>query len=340
MTNDMTIIADRVVVPTPPALPGYTWRPARRADAPAIYQLRLAADQADDGGGAGTLQDAELLFEDAWINTETDSLIALTPEGQVAVMIGVFVNPEPEEEARAFLGDTLHPAHRGRGLEAFVLAWAEARGRQRLRAIPGDRPRVLRNGSADHLVQRIALLESRGFRPIRYFYRMRRDFSQPIPDSPLPEGLTLRTYSPDLSDALREAFNESFRDHWGFEPVTPEDWQLFVVGRDIFRPDLTFVVLDGDEIAGYSINRVDPDENARRGIDEGWVGQLGVRRAWRKRGLASALLCESMRAFKAEGLDHATLGVDAENLTGALAIYERLGFAPVKRFIAFAKPAD
>ena len=327
-------------LPSLPALPGYTWRPARRADAPAIFQMRLAADKADNGNGAGTLRETESLFEDAWINTEADTLLAATPEGQVAALIAVFVNPEPEEEARAFISDEVHPEQRGRGLEAFLLAWGEARGRQRLRDAPARFPRVLRSGSPDHLPQRIALLEGHGFTPIRYFYRMRRDLAQPIPDQPLPEGLTLRAFSPELSDGLRDAFNESFRDHWSFEPVTEADWRIFFVERETFRPDLTFVVMEGGEIAGYSLNRVDPDENARQAIREGCVGQLGTRRRWRKRGIASALLCESMRAFRAEGLDFATLGVDAENLTGALALYQRVGFVPVKRFIAFAKAVE
>jgi mycothiol synthase len=327
-------------LPTPPALPGYTWRPARREDAPAIHRLRIAADKVDQSGGAGTLQDAGRLFEDSWVNTETDTLLAMTPEGEVAALTVVFLNPQPEEEARAFIWDEVHPEQRGRGLEAFMLEWGEARGRQRLQAVPDGLARVLRSGSLDHLSHRTALLESHGFRPIRYFFRMRRDLSQPIPDAPLPDGLTLRTFSPELSAALHAAFNESFADHWSFEPVTEEDWRIFFMERETFRPDLTFIVMDGGEIAGYSINRIDPEENARQGIEEGWVGQLGTRRAWRKRGIATALLCASMRAFKAEGLGYATLGVDAENLTGALAIYERVGFAPVKRFVAFAKAVE
>lgn len=324
-------------LPTPPALPEYTWRPARREDAPAIHQMRIVADKADHGGGAGTLQDVEQLFEDEWVNPEIDTLLAMTPEGQVAALTIVFLNPHPEEEARAFIWDEVHPAQRGRGLEAFALEWGEARGRQRLQAVPADLPRVLRSGSPDHLPHRIALLEGHGFAPIRYFFRMRRDLSQPIPDGHLPDGLTLCTFSPELSDALHDAFNESFSDHWSFEPVTAEDWRIFFMERETFRPDLTFIVMDGGEVAGYSLNRVDPEENARQGINEGWIGQLGTRRAWRKRGIATALLCQSMRAFKTGGLDYAALGVDAENPTGALAIYERVGFAPVKRFIAFAK---
>ena len=93
----------------------------------------------------------------------------------------------------------------------------------------------------------------------------------------------------------------------------------------------------GEQIAGYSLNVVSPEENERYGINEGWVDQLGVCRPWRRRGVATALLCISMRAFKSAGIDYVSLGVDTENLTGALRIYERVGFVSVKRFITFAK---
>jgi len=90
-------------------------------------------------------------------------------------------------------------------------------------------------------------------------------------------------------------------------------------------------------VAGVSFNTVNVEENARNGINEGWIKELAVRRPWRKRGIASALMCISMRAFEAEGLDFARLGVDTENPSGALGLYERLGFKPFKRFIAFEK---
>jgi mycothiol synthase len=140
-----------------------------------------------------------------------------------------------------------------------------------------------------------------------------------------------------LNAAVHAAFNEAFRDHWSFEPITVEDWQQFIVGRTSFRPDLTYVVMDGDEVAGFSINGISPEENTRRGRREGWVEELAVRRPWRKRGVATALLCASMHAFKAEGLQHAMLGVDTQNLSGALRVYEGVGFKPIKRYIQYEK---
>jgi ribosomal protein S18 acetylase RimI-like enzyme len=157
----------------------------------------------------------------------------------------------------------------------------------------------------------------------------------------LPAGLRLTTYAeaPELDARVMDAFNDSFRDHWSFEPITAHDWQQFMIGRSVFRPDLTYLVLDGDEVAAFSLNRVDPEETARQGYSAGWIGTLGTRRGWRKRGLASTLLVEGMRAFKAEGLEFAALGVDAHNPTGALGLYESLGFVSYKTTVAYEKEA-
>ena len=231
----------------------------------------------------------------------------------------------------------MRPALRGRGLEDAALDWLEARAAELAQRAPAGLERLLRCGMPDTVTHKINLVQARGYAPIRHFYRMRRDLRQPIPDLRLPDGLTLRTFAPELSPALHAAHNEAFSDHWGFEAETPEDWELFYVTAENFRPDLTLLALDGGQIAAYSINRVYAEDNARTGDKAAQIGQLGTRRAWRKRGLASALLCESMRRFREAGFETVTLGVDSENLTGALAIYERLGFTVDKRFITFGK---
>ena len=324
----------------PYELQDYTWRPYRRQDVPALYHLMLAVDRAENRNLLLTLRDMETQFDDPWSNAETDSLVAFAADGQIAVWARVFANPEPQDECRAFLWCEVHPDHPGNGLADFAFSWMEARGRAKLNEMPPHLPRVLRSSAQDDVRERVTLLERHAFRPVRYFYRMRRDLSQPIPDEHAPEGITLRTFSPELGARARQSLNEAFADHWSFEPVSEEDWQMFFMGRSDFRPDLTFIAMEGEQVAGVCLNVVNRETNERQGTNEGWIQDLGVRRAWRKRGLASALLCASMRAFKADGLDCAMLGVDTENLTGALRLYQRLGFSPVRRFINFEKPAS
>ncbi len=318
----------------------YTWRPCRREDVPALYQMLLAVDQAENRDMLLTLQDMATQFDDPWSNAETDSMAAFTADGQIAAWARVFLNPQPLDECRAFLWGEVHPAHRGNGLADFIFDWMEARGRARLNEMPPHLPRVVRSSVQAGLQERITLLEGRAFRPVRFFYRMRRDLGQPIPDECAPGGITLRAFSPELGAGARQALNESFADHWSFESVSEEDWQMFFMSRSDFRADLSFIAMDGDKVAGICLNVVNRETNERQGTRVGWIQDLGVRRAWRKRGVASALLCASMRAFQADGLDTAMLGVDTENLTGALKLYERLGFCPVKRLISFEKPAS
>lgn len=324
-------------LPALPAISEFEFRTLRHDDVPALYEMLLAVEQAEDRELVQTLEDFQREFDDPWSNIEVDSVAAFTADGQLAGYARTFQNPQPEEEVRCWLMLEVHPAQRANGLEDILLDWAEERGRQRLLLETKGASRMLRSGIQDTQTQRQARLEQRGFGRVRYFYRMQRDLSEAIPAVQLPGDLALRVYAPDLSAAVQAAFNEAFRDHWSFDPVSDEDWQMFFIERTSFRPDLTYVVMDGAEVAGFSFNCVSAAENARRQASEGWVEVLAVRRSWRKRGVATALLCASMHAFKAEGLQHAMLGVDTENLSGALRVYEGVGFKPIKRYIQFQK---
>jgi GNAT superfamily N-acetyltransferase len=277
-------------LPALPTLPEFEFRALRREDVPALYDMLLAVERADDRNLVQALEDLQREFDDPWSTPEIDALLALALNGQLAGFVRTFQNPQPEGEVRCFLNVEVRPAYCANGLEEALLDWAEERGRQRLFVVSGDRSRVLRSGLQDTQMQRQAQLKRRGFGIVRSFYRMQRDLGEPIPAVQLPGDLALCVYTPDLSTAVQAAFNEAFRDHWSFESVTDEDWQQFFIERSSFRPDLTYVVMDGAEVAGFSINGISPEENARHGRSDGWVEELAVRRPWRKRGVATALL--------------------------------------------------
>ncbi len=98
------------------------------------------------------------------------------------------------------------------------------------------------------------------------------------------------------------------------------------------------VAWEGDEIAGSVWNCIWTEENEQLGIQRGWLEHISVRRPWRRRGLATALIAESLRTLKTKGLTEAALGVDAENISGALRLYESLGFRRHQTGISFRKP--
>ena len=134
-----------------------------------------------------------------------------------------------------------------------------------------------------------------------------------------------------------ETFNLSFIDHWGFHPLTVERRRHRLTDPN-YRPerDLIAVAPDGT-FAAFCHCHIDPADNARYERSEGWIGVLGTRRGYRKIGLGRAMLLAGMRLLKAEGMATAVLGVDAENPTGALRLYESVGFYKAESGIAYCK---
>jgi ribosomal protein S18 acetylase RimI-like enzyme len=168
---------------------------------------------------------------------------------------------------------------------------------------------------------------SRGYEPWRHSLTMEIVFDEEPVRLPLPEGLQLRPYRDEHEPALRASLNEAFADDPFWHPVTPSGFQEFYVGARGFDPGLWFVAWDGHELAGSSLAY--PERSGDREL--GWIATLSVRRRWRRRGLGEALLALSFAELYARGLRRAGLGVDANNVTGALRLYERVGMRQVRR---------
>ena len=139
--------------------------------------------------------------------------------------------------------------------------------------------------------------------------------------------------------AIWAADHEAFRDHWGGHDESEASLQRWTDAPE-FNPDLFVVAWDGDEIAGAVLNAIYAEENADLGLRRGWLDSVFTRRAWRGRGLARALIGRSIHVLADAGLDTAALGVDADNPSGALGLYESCGFATVERSAAWQKPME
>jgi mycothiol synthase len=232
------------------------------------------------------------------------------------------------------------PAWRRRGAGRAMLAWSEERGRA-IKAAgsmgePGDvhemamAPNVANAGSA-------AFAEALGYEPIRYFFEMHRQLDEPIPELALPAGLELRPVDEADHRRIWDANEEAFEDHWENAEATEEDFRLQFADPDT-DTSLWRIAWEGDEVAGVCFNAIYAEENERLGVKVGWLDDVSVRRPWRRRGLAAALIASSLGAFRDRGMEEAALGVDAENPSGALVLYERLGFTRRHAQRLFRKP--
>ena len=174
------------------------------------------------------------------------------------------------------------------------------------------------------------LHRNEGYRPLRYHWRMEIVLEGTPPEPKFPEGIELRPFIMGEHDvAVWQAQNEAFRDHWGSHDVTLKEWKHSRFDDPEFNPSLWAIAWDGDQVAGFALNRY------RMGI--GWIRTLGVRRPWRKRGLGEALLYYSFGEFYRRGKKTIGLGVDAQNPTGATRLYQKVGMYAASEFLTYEK---
>ena len=229
---------------------------------------------------------------------------------------------------------------RRQGIGRALFRWAEkhsadlvARGAAR----EPELPHVLGFGVLESIPAAMAFAADTGYTRIRYGFEMRRPLDEPIPDAALPAGIELRPVREEDHRRIWDADVEAFRDHWEPRDRDESDYAAAFAYPDL-DTSLWRVAWDGDEVVGSVMNAIFRDENAKIGLDIGWLEHVSVRKAWRGRGIAKALITSSLRALRERGMAIGALGVDGENLTGALRLYEGLGFRRHETWISYRKP--
>ncbi len=234
----------------------------------------------------------------------------------------------------------LDPDWRDTGLARALL---EA-NRRRARAIAAehdiDCPQVFEGWAEDDREKVFAdAYRAMGFEPVTYGATMVRPHLDDIPVLQLPEGVEIRPVHASHLRAIWEADKEAFRDHWGYSEPTEEDWERFL---EFPHRDETLwkVAWHRDQVVGQVRSFIDHPENEELGLRRGWTEFISTARQWRKQGVATALICESLLELKRRGMTDAALGVHTENPTGAFRLYESLGYEVSERYTTFRQPVD
>lgn len=337
--------ADRLAAPEAPARLALTFRPFRgEADFPAMAEVVNASEAADlieETITPGQIAN-EYAHAPAGCEPSADVLLAEV-EGQLVGYAHVWVSAAESGERLFRHRGYLVPAWRRKGIGQAMWRWAETR----LCTLATERQEdsaLLQVMAEDTAYGRAALAEQNGYQPVRHFYFMQRAPLDDLPDTPLPSGLELRPARPEHLRAIWEAKEEAFADHGsadaepGHLVSTEADYQRWVNDpyHDLSLWQIAWAA-DANTIAGLSITGFNADDNARYGFQRGWIYSLCVRRAWRGRGLARALLVNGLRVLRERRMAEAVLGVDADNLTGATRLYESIGFRVLNKDTLYRK---
>lgn len=321
---------------------GLVVRPyAGAADHPELVRIQNAEYEAD--GVRGRISVPEL---DAWLrhpseqfDPERDMRVAELEGRPVALAWTDWVDTTDglrEYRTRGFV----EPDARRRGIGTVLFADGVRRLGELAAGHATERPKVLGTFTHDQSVGGPALTARFGLEPARWFFDMERSLAGELPEAPLlPDGIEVRPVTAEDGPAIWRADHDAFQDHWGGFDPSEASYRRWIDSPE-FDPPLFVVAYDGPEIVAAVLNVIYAEENEALGIRRAWLDSVFTRRAWRRRGLAKALMVRSFHLLRERGIEVAALGVDAENPSGALGLYESLGFTVTERMTAWRRPLE
>jgi mycothiol synthase len=324
-------------MPTPPQLEGVTFRGFRgEPDYPDFARLITAAAQAEGNDRVETPETVASHYANLERCDPALDLLVAEIAGSAMAYSRVWWDQEPEGPRIYGHVCFVHPDVRDRGIGSALFSWNE----ERLHEIASthDVPQKLFEGYAsDANAAATALFRDAGYEAVTYDADMIRPSVEDLPDHRLPEALEIRPVTEDQIREIWEAEKEAFRDHWGYIEPSEADYQRSRAFpyRD---PTLWKVAWDDEGVAGQVRPYIDPELNAQLGRNRGFTENISTARRWRRRGVAKALIVESIRELASRGVTEVALGVHVENPNRALDLYTGLGYEVVRTQTTYRKP--
>jgi ribosomal protein S18 acetylase RimI-like enzyme len=321
-------------VPAPLSLPdGLTARPLTPDDVDAVAGLLQAAEKVDDTGENFEADDLTEWWVNELVDLGRDGLAVCGEDGAVVAYGTALAPPTFRDAFAVHLEGRVHPEHRRRGIGAAVLDWQLERGAE----IHAERhPEVsarLAVGVFETMPGLVAAVQRAGLTAERWYRLMER----PLDDLPAPRAAELVPFTWDRDDEVRRAHNAAFTRHHGSSERDPASWQVMFTGQRAFRPELSSLVLVDGAVAAYALVYVYDSDTRATGVADAHFGQIGTLPEHRGRGLATDAIVASLHSAAEAGCGRASLQVDSENVTGALRLYEGLGFTVRRTSVSWAR---
>jgi mycothiol synthase len=319
-----------------PSLPaGFIGRPLQAGDVAAVADLLTAAEPLDDTGEHSDTDDLTEWWTFGRLAHDRDGLVVLDAAGDLVAYAAVLAPPTSRDAFRIYLDGRVHARTRGAGIGRALLDWEVARGRQ-LHAERHPEARAKLTVAVPAAMSALeSLVRRAGFTAERWYRQMQRPLTE-LPDAPAAAGVDLVPFDWDRDNEVRRAHNAAFVEHHGSSEHDLESWRAMFTGERSFRPDLSVLAVEDGAVVGYALVYVYAADTRVRGHREAYLGQIGVLHAGRGRGVGTALIVAALGKAAAADCATAGLDVDSDNVTGALRLYDRLGFVTTRTRVSWA----
>ncbi len=308
-------------------------RPATMDDMDSIFELAQAYELDLYNEVEVTLDDLHTWYSMPGIDLQHDSLLVFAEHEQLLATLLM-----EQQQSKFFVSLRVRPglseaefAYQGQGrFDDYLMKFAEDWSRERIGQLDADLRVTLSAWSSASNLQALECCERAGLSEVRRFWRMEIEIDGNTPAPVWPAGVALCPFEAERDAyAVYAMIEDAFQDHWGFLTHSYEEFRHFTVDRADFDPSLWFLAYEGDEMAGASL--------CIQNASGGWVDTLGIRRPWRRKGVALALLHYTFGEFYRRGQTKVGLSVDSQSLTGATHLYVRAGMHMAREIISLEK---
>jgi mycothiol synthase len=316
---------------------GFTARPLGADDVAAVAALLDAAEAVDDTGEHLDADDlVEWWVDDELVDLSRDGVAVHLADGELAGYATVFAPPTFRDAFGVYLEGRVHPRYRARGIGRELLAWQLERGAELHGERHPEAPARLSVSVHTAMSGQEGLVRRAGMTATRWYRLMERGLDD-LPEVPSVPGVRLVPFDWDRDDEVRRAHNAAFTQHHGSSERDQASWQHMFTGQRSFRPDLSVLAVEDGAVVAYALVYVYESDTRATGVREAHFGQIGTLPAARGRGLATAAIAASLRAAAGADCQKAGLQVDSDNVTGALRLYEGLGFATRRTYVSWTR---
>lgn len=329
-----------ILLPDAPDIPGLKFRQFRgESDYPIMVSLIEQSSTVDKTETTITVDEIANWFAHLENCDPFEDILFIEVDGKPVGVSMAYWEEDPNDNLYYEYFAVLLPEWRGKGLRHIMVRFSEGRLREMARSYPEEKSKkfwVFCEETETHLR---SVLEDEGYQVFRYGFYLVRPTLEDIPDLQLPEGIEVRPVTPDQYPAIISAWNEACKELRGTIPFSDEgfkEWQ----NDPTFDPSLWQIAWHGNTVIGTTFCFINEHENSEFNRKRGHTELISVAKPWRGQGIAKALMARGMKALKERGMTEAALGVDAGNPSGALRLYETMGFQITKRVMYYWKPLE